>query len=222
VKRRTNFRISKRLDLVLLILLILAAFFFLRSMQDNYFPPNDPDTLMAVEIRDGDTFTASNGEIVRLLGIDTPEKGEPFYDEATRYLYQSAYKKELKFETDFRGRDRYGRLLAYVFNDESFINLEIVKAGLANVYIFPKDMKNLEYRNQLIDAQRYARENYLGIWSIEPDIVKEQYIGNKNTFRFHRPSCRSAKQLKEKNRVVFSTQNDFFDIGFSPCRNCKP
>ena len=49
-----------------------------------------------------------------------------------------------------------------------------------------------------------------------------QYIGNKKSMRFHSPSCRSVTQMKEKNKVEFSSREEAIDSGFIPCGDCNP
>lgn len=174
-------------------------------------------------VLDGDTFEDSCGDTIRLLGIDTPERGQPFYLAATGMLDSLLNGNGLRYEYDFRRRGPHGRLLAYVFTDEHFVNVELVRAGMASVYIYSDfNMRNMDYRRHLIDCQKQARENHMGIWSLKPPVSEEFYIGNRNSFVFHRPGCRSAKRLKQENRIIINSRNEFLDLGYSPCRNCKP
>lgn len=57
----------------------------------------------------------------------------------------------------------------------------------------------------------------------EPDPPTVTYIGNKNTGKFHYPSCHSVKQMKEKNKAYFyGDRSDVTGQGFQPCQNCNP
>lgn len=217
-------RIKRRsFALALLVLAVLAVYFYLQFNDDRPATGVDQSPeVVAVEIIDGDTFRDSDDETIRLLGIDTPERGQPFYSAATVFLDSLLYGSELRYEFDHRKRDRYGRLLAYVFADGAFVNRELLKAGLARVYIFPEDMRNREYRQLYIEDQFHARHNKFGIWSLPAPAPADHYIGNTVTWRFHRPGCRSAENIEAENRIIKATREDFLDIGFSPCRNCQP
>ena len=68
-----------------------------------------------VWIVDGDTIILDNKEHVRLIGIDAPEKKEPYYRRATRFLIKLAKGKRVRLEFDRENRDKFGRLLAYVY-----------------------------------------------------------------------------------------------------------
>lgn len=209
--------------LAVLALAFLAVYFYLQFSTDQPETAGDRVTgVVAVEIIDGDTFRDSDDETVRLLGIDTPERGQPFYSAATVLLDSMLYSSGLRYEFDHRKRDRYGRLLAYVFADGSFVNRELLKAGLARVYVFPEDMRNSGYRQLYIEDQFHARVNKSGIWSLPAPAPAEHYVGNSTTWRFHRPGCRSAENIEAENRIIKATREDFLDIGFSPCRNCQP
>lgn len=94
-----------------------------------------------IRVVDGDTLRLlidGRSEPVRLLGIDTPETVhpfkpiEPYGPEASAYLKSLVSGRLVYLETDERLRDRYNRLLAYVFlEDDTHVNLELVEAGLA-------------------------------------------------------------------------------------------
>jgi len=99
---------------------------------------------------DGDTILLTNGERVLLIGVDTPETVHPnkpveyFGKEASAFTKKMVEGKKVKLEFDWDRRDKYDRLLAYVYLlDGTFLNAEIVKQryGHANTR-FP--FKNLE------------------------------------------------------------------------------
>jgi len=74
----------------------------------------------------GDTIELKGGKRVRLLGIDATEKGQYYHDEAANRLKQLVEGKKVVLEKDVTDRDRYGRLLRYVYVDGIFVNLEMV------------------------------------------------------------------------------------------------
>jgi micrococcal nuclease len=116
---------------------------------------------------DGDTLLLINGERVRLIGVDTPETKHPrkpveyFGKEAHLFTRQMVDGKEARFEFDRRKRDRYRRLLAYVYLlDGTFLNAEIIKQGYGFAYIkFP-----FKYMEEFRRYEREARGNRRGLW----------------------------------------------------------
>lgn len=122
------------------------------------------DKLFTVsEVVDGDTLTLSNGDRIRLLGINTPEMGMYFYLEAKEVLEIMLLGKEVVLEEDVSDRDMYGRKLRYVFQEGLFVNLEMLNRGFANIYTCPPDVR---YAEDFLAAERYARENNLGLWEL--------------------------------------------------------
>jgi len=129
-----------------------------------------PDTLSVrvVRVHDGDTVSVMMGrktEKVRLLGIDAPEMGQrPWGAKAKRYLEgllsRSGWMVSMEF--DIEKRDKYGRLLAYLWTkDNTLLNLEMIQDGYAVLFTFPPNVKHV---NLLREGQRLAREKGLGIW----------------------------------------------------------
>ena len=116
---------------------------------------------------DGDTLLLINGERVRLIGVDTPETKHPqkpveyFGREAYLFTKEMVDGKEARFEFDRQKRDRYGRLLAYVYLlDGTFLNAEIIKQGYGFAYTrFP-----FKYMEEFRRYEREARENRKGLW----------------------------------------------------------
>jgi micrococcal nuclease len=117
-------------------------------------------TITVYRVLDGDTIEMSNGDIVRLIGIDAPEKTQPLFKEVTEEL-SGLVGKAVVLELDKSNKDSYGRLLRYIYLGEDFVNLELVRSGLASAYIVEPDSK---YADDFISAEKYARENMLGIW----------------------------------------------------------
>lgn len=113
------------------------------------------------KVIDGDTVETDKGEKIRYLGINAPEKGQPFSSESTQKNSDLVLNKSIELEFDVQTKDRYGRTLAYVFINGDFINLEMVKNGLA---VSETIQPNVKYQEQILAAQKEARENCLGIW----------------------------------------------------------
>jgi micrococcal nuclease len=138
-------------------------------------PPadSDPRAGTVVEVIDGDTVdvrVAGRTERVRLLGIDTPESVDPDRPVECHGPEAAALTSELLppgtavvLERDEEARDRYGRLLAYVFRtaDGLFVNEAIVAAGEAETLsIAPNDA----YAGRLAAAAAAARAAGAGLW----------------------------------------------------------
>jgi micrococcal nuclease len=123
---------------------------------------------------DGDTIIArlagGRTERVRLIGMDTPESVKPGTPVQCYALKASAYTKHLltgrrvRLVGEVDERDRYGRLLAYVYRepDGLFVNEQLVRAGLARPYPFPP---NVRFENQIATLATQAREAGRGLWS---------------------------------------------------------
>ena len=131
----------------------------------------------AVTVIDGDTIRLPSREMVRYIGIDTPERGEPYYQKARRANRDLIEGKEIKLEEDVTDRDRYGRLLRYVYADDTFVNAELVRQGYALVYRRGKFQDN-KYYDVLKEAADEAAEERRGIWSLSPPHPKLQQHPN--------------------------------------------
>jgi micrococcal nuclease len=113
---------------------------------------------------DGDTVQ-SRDSFVRLVQINTPEKGECYYEEARKYT-QNFLKlnRKLVLTTDknLDSFDEYGRALGYLTKGNRNLNLELVKYGYAKPYFY-KGMRG-KYANLIEKYARQARANRLGLW----------------------------------------------------------
>ena len=115
-----------------LIILIVIISFALK-MIINYNPEIKENQNQVADIIDGDTFRLENGDVVRLLCVDTPEKGEEGYDEAISFLGgRLLYQDNITLEGNTT--DRYNRLLRWVWVDDSLINKEIIDEGFGKVF----------------------------------------------------------------------------------------
>ncbi len=88
---------------------------------------------------DGDTFETERGERVRLIGIDTPEKGMPCFEEAKNRLQELLFGKRVLMSRDVSERDKYGRLVRFVYVENQLVNLVLVEEGLALAFDFEPD-----------------------------------------------------------------------------------
>ena len=128
-------------------------------------------------VTDGDTITVTqNGfkSTIRLVGIDAPEKshgkhqpGQPFSQASTKYLASLVLNKDVDIKS--YGTDRYGRTLGVVYCNGRNVNLDMVKAGLAEVYRGKPapGFDNAPYEK----AENEARMAGIGMWSLGDKYV---------------------------------------------------
>ena len=124
---------------------------------------------------DGDTIHISyNGkdEKVRFIGLDTPETKDPrkpiqcFGREATAKMTEFAENKNIRLEFDkTQGeRDKYGRLLAFVYSeDNKNLAYEMIRQGYGNEYTY--NSNPYKYQSEFKEAARKAREENKGLWA---------------------------------------------------------
>src|SRR3989344_1651973 len=113
---------------------------------------------------DGDTIELANGQIVRYVGVNAPNNGEPFEEEATESNNKLISGKTVTLEYDAYTSDRFGRVLAYVIVDGKNVVVELARKGLVRVTIY-EDRRKLKYQDQLLKAQDEAKQASRGIWS---------------------------------------------------------
>jgi len=179
------------------------------------------DRYLVTNIIDGDTVELVGNDKLRLLGIDSPERGDRLYDSATAVLASFVSNKTVTISYSKRRRDGYGRILGYLFVDSICVNEAMLTAGMANVYLFEDNLGDSIRIRGLLNAQKEAINNKRGIWS-KPVAEEKYYLAIKSKLRFHRPSCRSVINRPESDIVRFYSRFEAFDNGLSPCRNCRP
>jgi micrococcal nuclease len=149
-------RMLRRLLPVLLTLAVGVAI-ALRASEADTLPPSEA---VVVEVVDGDTVRVRLGdgreEPVRYIGIDTPERGEPCFQEATDANARLVEGRRVRLERDVSERDRYDRLLAYVHRveDDLFVNEALVREGWAEAREYRPDTARA---GRLEAAERGAR-----------------------------------------------------------------
>ena len=129
------------------------------------------ELVKVVRVVDGDTINVEiNGKVesVRYIGIDTPETVDPrkpvqcFGVEASKKNKELVEGKMVRLEKDITDRDKYNRLLRYVWVDDILINQKLTEDGFAKSYSYPPDIK---YQDKFVAAEKKARENKLGLWT---------------------------------------------------------
>ena len=126
------------------------------------------------KVVDGDTMHIlidGKEETIRLLLVDTPETVspsqpiQPFGPEASSFAKRTLNGKKVEIEIDVSERDKYGRLLCYLYIGDQMFQEMLLEQGLARVaYIYPP---NVKYVDEFRNIQRKAQLKAKGIWSIE-------------------------------------------------------
>ena len=123
-----------------------------------------------VRVVDGDTIyvrLTDRVEKIRYIGVNTPEihhpsKGEePGGREAAEVNRGLVGGRRVRLELDVQTRDRYGRLLAYVWVGDTMVNAELVRRGYAQAMTVPP---NVRYQDLFVKLQRQARDAHRGLW----------------------------------------------------------
>lgn len=166
---------------------------------------NSPDKnripVKVVEVVDGDTIKVQvdgKEETVRFLLVDTPESVhptkpvQPFSKEASKFTSDLMNSSDVELELGIGERDKYGRLLAYVYADGKSVQEALLEKGLARVaYIFEP---NTKYVESYQDIQERAQKDGVGIWSLENYVQEEGYIAEDNGTSF--PASKSDCTIK--------------------------
>ena len=149
-KKTTTFLLSLLL-VVLGCLLLIAP---LASAQDFRGP------FRVQRVVDGDTIVLADGRHIRYIGINTPERGEPFWREARDYNTQKVSGKLVTLEFGQVREDKYGRTLAYVFVGEEMVNAQLLQAGWAHLFV----LEPIKHYHTFRRFQEEARAEGVGIW----------------------------------------------------------
>lgn len=127
---------------------------------------------LVTNIIDGDTIDVSiNGQVrrVRYIGINTPERGEPFYSEATNANAALVAGQTVILVKDVSETDRFGRLLRYVYLlDGTFVNAELVGRGYALAATYPPDVAHAD---EFVALEAEARSARVGLWGSVVDAL---------------------------------------------------
>ena len=202
------------------------------------------ETGTVVAVIDGDTIDVelSDGvERIRLIGVDTPETVHPWKEverygkEASAFTRRLASGKLVRLEPDpdTADRDRYGRLLRYVYiiDDGALINAEIIGKGYGHAYTKYPFTKMEEFRA----LERTARVNEMGLWapggtkletdnsrddsaepSSSPGFPTTVYVTKTGT-KYHREHCKHLARSTMELSLDVAKQR-----GYEPCGECRP
>jgi micrococcal nuclease len=226
-----------RLALFLLILGLLAMFSIWepdltgKTVDEiNY----EREPALVTKVVDGDTIETDIGTI-RLLGINTPEKGKPYYHDA-KYFILELENQTVEILRDKEDKDKYNRFLRYVYYKDFFVNQAILEQGLATAYM----TEDLKYEQVFLEAEFSAKQQENGIWKtskhpcaqciklIELDPIEEFFIlenqcnqdcnlegwyvkdASRKTFSLETIEANNQLKIESENSVWNNAGDDFF------------
>jgi len=172
-----------------------------------------------VSTTDGDTIRVMYkgvNEPVRYLLIDTPETNhprlgkQPFGAEAKERNRELVNSGNLTLEFDVgEKRDKYGRLLAYIYVDGKSVQEALIRDGLARVaYVYPPNTRHL---TPYEDAQQVAKSKKLGFWAVE-DYASDSGFANTPTTSSESSSGASSEASSESSAASATTgTTEWFD-----------
>jgi micrococcal nuclease len=161
----------------ILLVVLAAGYGFVRGREDGGGPDRwaagSVRTAQVLRVVDGDTLLVAVGgrqERVRYIGVDTPETVKPdtpvqcFGKRASAENHRLVAGREIRLVADAEARDRYGRLLAYVYrvDDGLFVNAELARGGYATVLSIAP---NVRFAARFAALVRQARDAGRGLWS---------------------------------------------------------
>jgi len=207
----------------------------------------DKGLQLVIEVIDGDTFKVGTEEKpikIRLLGIDSPEKGECFYEESKNFAKELLEGKYVELRTDTTDKDRYDRFLRYAIlpveeGDNIIVNRRLLKLGYAEILISPEDVL---YKNLFNMAQGEAKAGRLGMWEnckdpndtsklreqdSDPENKECNIKGNISEKGYGKtylvPGCDNYNSVKidtKKGEQYFCTEEEAIEAGFRKATNC--
>ena len=177
IQKKVKIQINRDMKMGLIfVLFVLVSLYTPKSKPQSTEkqPTGLEDKLYSVEkVIDGDTVDVSDGDKmlkIRLIGIDAPETGagntqeECYAKESEVYLSDTLNGKQVKLEADTTqdDKDKYDRLLRYVYLDGVNVNKSLLENGYAKEYTYDTAYK---YSQDFINAENAAKEQNLGLWN---------------------------------------------------------
>ena len=187
------------------------------------------ETGVCTQVVDGDTIYLSNGEKIRFVGVNTPERGVEGYIASKNFVQKLCLGKKVGIDVDdSKHSDRYGRTLGVVIVDGKNVNEMLLKEGLAEIMymppseFYPYDWGNSNTHVASSHSSSPSSSSHSSSSDSSSHTTSGNYIGNSNTGKFHVSSCSSVSKMSDRNKVSFSTRNQAINQGYVPCKLCNP
>lgn len=182
------------------------------------------ESAVCTQVVDGDTIYLDNGEKIRFVGVNTPERGVEGYITSKNFVQKLCLGKEVGIDIDdSKHSDKYGRTLGVVIVDGKNVNEMLLKEGLAEVmYIPPSEFYPYNWANSATHIPDSYNTYTHTSDSSSSSGSSGNYIGNSNTGKFHEASCKWGQKISEHNKVIFNNRNTAISQGYKPCKVCNP
>ena len=186
---------------------------------------------VCTQVVDGDTIYLDNGEKVRFVGVNTPERGVEGYIASKNFVQKLCLNKEVGLDIDdSKHNDRYGRTLAVVIVDGKNVNEMLLKEVLAEIkYMPPSEFYPYIWANSdphVADSHSSSSSSSSSSYSSDSSSSSSSgsgsYVANANTGKFHVSSCSSVDKMSEGNKVYLSSRDEAISQGYVPCKRCNP
>lgn len=205
------------------VLLVLCLFCWATAIAAE----DHPEEIVAVCF-DGDTVKLKDRRVVRLAGIDAPEKAHKdspaqYYSKQAKETLEALVRGQ-KVKLEFPGikeKDRHGRLVAnLILPDGRSVNELMISNGAA--FFYPHQDLNPAFQEKLRNLQEEAINERRGLWAhlLTLPLANNNYIGSRNSLRFFPADCIAARRIKPRNAENFGTLMDAFLAGYAPARIC--
>lgn len=184
------------------------------------------ETAVCTKVVDGDTIYLDNGEKVRFVGVNTPERGVEGYIASKNFVQKLCFNKKVGIDIDdSKHNDRYGRTLGVVIVDGKNVNEMLLKEGLAEImYMPPSEFYPYNWANSdtHVADTHTSSSSHTSDSSSSSSSSSGSYVGNSNTGKFHISNCGSVSKMSEGNKVFFNNRDDAINQGYVPCKRCNP
>lgn len=190
--------------------------FFLLTLTGCYDAQNSTiaqEGYSVVRVVDGDTIIVDidgTEERVRFIGVDTPESVHPdqsknveYGEIASEFTKSKLEDQEVTLEYDAQERDRYGRVLAYVYLDGEMFNKTLLEEGHAKVATYPP---NVRYVEDFTALQEQARKEKKGVWAYDAFEGSEGTTSSKKLDSMTQTEKKNAKTQTEEQKEEKQTE----------------
>lgn len=199
-------------------------FIFLYTQLFNRFPTRYNPTYLVTEVKDGDSFVVDKLFHIRLTNIDAPDEKECLYQESKDFLTNLILNKRVRITSNTPSPD--GRILSQAYLDDKYINLEMVKSGLAiytsGSYPDYEVIKNINAENKKNKIGIFQEKCLQVVNRINPECKIKGNFKEKH-YIYTMPGCRSYNATEMRTSEGdrwFCTEVEAIKAGFVKAQNC--